>query len=157
AEVDDLRHRLAVINGYQHVRRLEIAMDDALLMRVLNRIADLDEQLEPLFRWKLLIVAELSDRNSLHQLHCEIGAATFSATGVQHAGYVGMIHQSQCLPFGLEPGNDLPAIHARLDDLQRNAATDGLLLLGHVDHAHAPFADALKKLVRADLFSLVKR
>ena len=41
-------------------------------------------------------------------------------------------------------------VHARLDDLQRDLAADGLLLLGHVDDAHAPLADLLEQLVRAD-------
>ena len=41
-------------------------------------------------------------------------------------------------------------IHARLDDLQGDPAADGLLLLGHVDDAHAPFADLLQQLVGAD-------
>ena len=38
-EIDDLRHRLAVVAGDQHVRRLEIAMDHALLVGVLHRLA----------------------------------------------------------------------------------------------------------------------
>ena len=41
-------------------------------------------------------------------------------------------------------------VHARLDDLQRHLAADGLRLLGHVDDAHAPFADLLQQLVGAD-------
>ena len=41
-------------------------------------------------------------------------------------------------------------IHARLDDLQGHLAADRLLLLGHVDHAHAAFADLLQELVGAD-------
>jgi hypothetical protein len=31
----------------EDVRRLDVAMDDALLMRVLDGLADLDEQIEP--------------------------------------------------------------------------------------------------------------
>ena len=42
-------------------------------------------------------------------------------------------------------------VHARLDDLQRDAALDRLGLLGHVDDAHAAFADLLQQLVGADL------
>ena len=42
-------------------------------------------------------------------------------------------------------------VHARLDDLQRDAAADRLGLLGDIDHAHAPFADLLQQLVAADL------
>ena len=56
----------------------------------------------------------------------------------------------QGLALGLEPGDDLAAVHARLDDLERDLAADGLLLLGHVDDAHAPLADLLEQLVGAD-------
>ena len=53
AEVDDLGHRLAVVHVDQHVRGLDVAVDDAFLVRVLDRLADRDEQLEPLLgvRW----------------------------------------------------------------------------------------------------------
>ena len=41
-------------------------------------------------------------------------------------------------------------VHARLDDLEGDLAADRLLLLGHVDDAHAPLADLLEQLVGAD-------
>ena len=40
AEVDDLGHRLAVVRRDQHVRRLDVAVDDPFLMGVLHRLAD---------------------------------------------------------------------------------------------------------------------
>ena len=40
AEVDHLRHRLAVVERDQDVGRLDVAVDDALLVRVLDRLAD---------------------------------------------------------------------------------------------------------------------
>ena len=50
AEVDHLGHRLAVVQCDQHVRRLDVAMNDALLVGVLDGLADRDEQLQPLSR-----------------------------------------------------------------------------------------------------------
>ena len=41
---------VAVVQRDQDVRRLEVAVDDPLLMGVLHRLADLDEQLQPLPR-----------------------------------------------------------------------------------------------------------
>ena len=70
--------------------------------------------------------------------------------GIEHPGDVGMVHHRQRLPLGLEAGDHLPRVHARLDDLQRHLAADGLRLLGHVDQAHAAFADLLQQLVGAD-------
>ena len=62
-----------------------------------------------------------------------------------------MVHQRQRLPLGLEAGDDLLGVHAQLDDLERDAAADRLLLLGHVDHAAAAFADLLQQFVAANL------
>jgi len=61
-----------------------------------------------------------------------------------------VVHHRQGLAFGLEAGNDLVAVHAGLDDLERDLAADRLELLGHIDHAHAPLADLLEQLVRAN-------
>jgi hypothetical protein len=52
------------------------------------------------------------------------------------------------LPLRREAGDHLPAVQARLDDLQRHLALDGLGLLGHEDGAHAALADLLQQLVR---------
>ena len=38
---------LAVLDRHQHVRRLQVAVDDSLLVRVLHALADLHEQLQP--------------------------------------------------------------------------------------------------------------
>ena len=50
AEVDHLGHRPVVVLGHQHVRRLDVAVDDPLLMGVLDRLTDRHEQLQPLPR-----------------------------------------------------------------------------------------------------------
>ena len=41
AEVDHLRHRHAVVQRDEDVRGLDVAVNDALLMRVLDGLADL--------------------------------------------------------------------------------------------------------------------
>ena len=86
----------------------------------------------------------------LDQLHHEVGTAGFGCAGVEHPGDVGVVHHGQGLALGLEPGDDLFRVHPRLDDLQSHLAAHGALLLGHVDDAHAPLADLLQQLVRAD-------
>ena len=44
AEVDDLRDRLVPLQHHQDVRRLQVAMEDRLHVRVLHPLADLLEQ-----------------------------------------------------------------------------------------------------------------
>src|SRR5947207_1004511 len=63
---------------------------------------------------------------------------------------VGMVHDRQRLPLGLEARDHLARVHARLDDLQGNLATHRLGLLGHEDDAEAAFADLLQELVRTN-------
>ena len=65
-------------------------------------------------------------------------------------GDVRMVHERQRLPLRLEACDDLPCVHAELDDLERDAAAHRLLLLGHVHHAAAAFADLLEQPVAAD-------
>ena len=120
------------------------------LVRVLDRLADRDEQLQPLARRELVVVAVLGDRHAVDQLHDEVGPAAVGRAGVEHLGDVRVVHHRQGLPLGLEAGDDLRAVHARLDDLEGDLAADRLLLLGHVDDAHAAFADLLQQLVGAD-------
>ena len=101
-------------------------MDDPLLVRVLHRLADRHEQLQPLARRQLIVVAVLGDRHALDQLHDEVRPAGLGGAGVEDPGDVGVVHQGQGLPLGLEPGDDLARVHARLDDLQRHPAADRL-------------------------------
>ena len=54
AEVDDLGHRLAVVDRDQDVRRLEVAVDDAFLMGMLHGLADRNEQFQPFAASKLV-------------------------------------------------------------------------------------------------------
>src|SRR5262245_44361533 len=60
----------------QDVRRLEVAVDDPLLMRMLNRVADRDEQLQPLAGGESVLVAVGGDGDAVDQFHDEIGPAT---------------------------------------------------------------------------------
>ena len=125
-------------------------MNDSLLMGVLHGLANIDEQLQPLTRAQPGLVAVLRDRHPADQLHHEVRAAGFGRTGIQHPGNIRMVHHRQGLPLGLEPGDHLLGVHARLDDLQRDAAADRLGLLGDKDDSHSPFANLLQQLVAAD-------
>ena len=72
-----------------------------------------------------------------------------STAAVQHARDVGVVHQRQGLALGLEARHDLARVHARLEYLQRDHATDRLLLFGHEHQAETALADLLEQLVMA--------
>lgn len=48
ARVDHLRNRFVIVKGYENIRGLEIAMNDALLVGVLDRMANRHEYFEAL-------------------------------------------------------------------------------------------------------------
>ena len=116
----------------------------------------LDIQLQPLPQVELVLIAELGQGDSLDQFHHEVRQPRFGGPRVQHLGDVRMVHQGQRLPLGLEAGHDLAGIHPRLDDLERDAALQRMLLNRQVHHPHAPLANWLKQLVGADL-GMVRR
>ena len=98
-EVDDFGHRHAVVDGDQDVRGLEVAMDDALLMRVLDGLTNLHEQVESLPCGKILLVAVVGDPKSPNEFHYEVGSAGLRGAAVENLRDVRMVHQSQRLPL----------------------------------------------------------
>ena len=46
-----------------------VAMDDSLLVRVLNRVADLDEKIESFLGGEIILVAVIRDTNPAHEFH----------------------------------------------------------------------------------------
>ena len=153
AKVNDLGYRHAVVQGDEDIRGFDVAMDDALLVSMLDGVADLDEQLDPVVGGKLVLVAILGDLDAPHQFHDKIRPARLRRAGVKDSGDVGMIHEGEGLTLGLETGDDALGIHAELDDLEGDASADRFVLLSHIDHATAPFADLLEDLVAADLIA----
>ena len=149
-EVDDLGDGLVVVHRHQDVGRLDVAVDDPLLMRVLNGVTDRQEQLQPLAGSKLVSVTEVGNRDAVDELHDEVGAAALGGAGVEDLGNVLVIHQRQSLALGLEASDHLLAVHARLDDFEGYLAPDWVLLLGHEHQSRAALADLLHELVRAE-------
>ena len=97
-----------------------------------------------------MAIAVLGQWDAPHELHHEVGPARFGGAGVQRLRDVGMVHDGQRLPLGLEAGQDVPRVHPELDDLERDGATEGLELLGFVHDAHATLAQHADHAVRAD-------
>ncbi len=124
-------------------------MDDPLLVGVLHRLADGDEQLQPGPDREPQAVAVLGDRHPAHQLHHEERLAGLGGAAVVHAGDVGVVHQGQRLPLGVEPGQHRTRVHADLDQLERHLPLDRFGLLGPVDGAHSPFAEDFEQRVPA--------
>ena len=67
------------------------------------------------FGVKLVLVAVVGDGHALDQLHHEVGPTRSGGARVEYPGDVGVVHQCQGLPLGLEAGDHLARVHARLD------------------------------------------
>ena len=100
-------------------------MDDPLLVGVLDGLTDRDEQLQPGPDREPFAVAVLGDRLPAHQLHYEERLAGLGAAAVVHAGDIGVVHQGQRLPLGVEPGQHRARVHADLDQLERTCRLTG--------------------------------
>ena len=102
AEVDDLGARPSVDLDHDHVGGLEVAVDDALLVRVVHRVAHLAEQLQGLGQTELVAATVVGDRLARQVLHGEPRLAGLRRAGVEHAGDGGVLHARQGLALGVE-------------------------------------------------------
>ena len=151
AEVDDLGQRLAVLLGHQDIVGLQVPVEDGLLVGVLDRVADLQEQGDPLVRMQGVAVAVVGDGHAGHQLHDEVGHPLGGGPGVEDLGDARVSHDGQGLPFSLEAADHLGRIQARPDQFEGHPAHHGHRLLGQPDLAHPAHAQGLQEVVGADL------
>jgi hypothetical protein len=145
AEIDDLDRRFIGLVIDHHVGRLEVAMDDALLVGVVDGGADFEEQVESLAVGQFPFVAELREGDSLHEFHDEERAPLGGRPGVVDLRDVWMIHHRERLALCFEAGDDLARVHPRLDDLERDPTGHGFDLLGHPNHPEAPLANSFQE------------
>jgi hypothetical protein len=96
-------------------------------------------------------IAVLDDGDALDVLHGEVGPARAGGPGLINMRDVRVVQQGQGLSFGLEPGDHLATVHAGLDDLERDAPSDRLVLVGQVHHPVAALAEDADELIGPDL------
>lgn len=132
--------RETIVYRHPNVGGFDVVVNDPLLVRVLDGVANLDEQIEPLFRGAMSLVAVIGDPDASHRFHDEVESAGLGRPRIQHLGNVRMIHHRQRLPFRLEPDDDLHGVHTQLDDLQRDAPAHWFGLFSHLAHAAAAIA-----------------
>ena len=109
AEIDHLGNGRSFVHGDQHVRRLEVAVDDPLLMRMLNGLTNFDEQLQSIPSRQVATIAVFSDRNTLDQLHDEERPSVLRRAGVEYASDLRMVHQRQGLSLRLKASDHFAA------------------------------------------------
>jgi trans-2,3-dihydro-3-hydroxyanthranilate isomerase len=142
--------RRAVDLGDEHVRRLEVAVDDPLLVRVLHRRADLEEQPHALAHAQAALVGVRGERDAVHALHHEVRFAGLGGARVVDARDVRVLHERQHLPLGLEAREHLGPGDPRAEELEGDLAAHRRVLLGQIHRAHAALAEQADDAVRPD-------
>ena len=128
----------------ENVRRLEVAMDKAALMRVLHGVADSGDKFKALAGVELVLVAVGEEILAVDQFHGEVRLPTergLSSTRFVDLGDAGMLQSSQRLRFVLEAVQHFTRGVTGADDFESDSAMRVLLLRLVVD-AHAAFARA---------------
>src|SRR6266702_155082 len=125
-------------------------MNDAPLMCMLNCLADLHKELEPIVCRERKLIAVFRDLYPTDKLHHEIWATGCGRPCIENLGDVGVVHQRQCLPLGFKPGDHALRVHSRLDYLQCDPPSDRLLLFRHVNHSASALTYLLEQFVMAD-------
>ena len=106
-EVEELRF---TFRRNEDGRRLEIAVDDEVLVRVGDSRADLAEQLEPLANGELMRVAVPADRLAFHILEDEEREPVIGCPAVDQAREVGLGELRENLPFVSEAAQESQAV-----------------------------------------------
>ena len=153
AEVDDLGDRAAIDLGDEDVGGLEVAVDDAFLVGVLDAAADLPKEADAVLEGQLVGCAIVGDGRAAQQLHDEEGPTVWGHAGIEHGGDAGMLHGGEHAALLLEAGEDLAGVHAALEELEGDFALDGVRLLGTPDEAEAAFAELFYEAIGTELIA----
>lgn len=150
AKVDHLGRVPILKIGHEHVRRLQVAVHHALVVRMLHRLADGDEELEPRARGEPVFIAIVRDRGPAHQLHHEVRAAALRDTAVEDPRDARMVHQRERLPLRLETRHDLPRFHVPMQQFECHPPNHGLALFRLPNRAEATLPELLQQPIPAD-------
>ncbi len=140
AEVGDLHPPLLV---EQNVLGLDVAVDDAFVVRKLERLADLRDDGQRLLGRKPAGALDLPQIAAVHEFHYEVVQGARLAE-VMHRDDVRMVQARQGAGFAVEPlGKARVARGGGRQDLQRHQPVQ-IWLARLIDGAHAALADELK-------------
>ena len=155
AEVDDLDARRRGVAADEHVGRLEVAVHDALVVRVLHCVADLSHQRKARFEAQCMRFAERRQRPAFDELHDEVRLSALARAAVVDLGDAVVLHARERLTLLLEARDDRLAVHAELDELERRLDAHGRRALDAIDGAHAALAKHAEHAPRPDRFWVV--
>src|SRR5581483_4086858 len=141
SKVDDPGDRLAVHLCNQDICRLQVTMDDCLLVRMLHRFANGDEKPKSVADFEPLLVTIVSDWNTGHVFHHEIRLPLRCGACVKNLGDRRVVHDRECLPLSLKALKKRIVVRSPPNQFDGDLPLKWNSLLGEPDLAHTPFAD----------------
>jgi hypothetical protein len=153
AEVDELDVLLGAARRDHDVRRLDVAVYDALGVCIAQRCADLAQDADRALRWQRPLAFDQGLQvDALHVLHREVRRSVRAEPAVQDRDGVRMAEPARELDFTREPGAISRAAALRVQNFDRDAVAERRVPCA-VDHTHVAGADRAAKDVRAELAS----
>ena len=137
------------LSDHEHVRRLDVAVDDQVLVRVLNGGADVTKELQARGGVEPVRVAVIDDRLPFDVLHGEVRPAVRRAATVEQARDERMLEAGENLPFVPEAPHDAVGVHAALEHFDRHALLERIIVADTKIHgAHTAMTDLPNQAVR---------
>ena len=103
-KVNDLRNGAISAAGHQNVSRLQIAVNDALLVRVLHAGTHINKESHAVTRTQAAFVTKRVDGEAINERHDKPWSSVIGGAGIKHGGHVRMIHERQGVAFVLKSG-----------------------------------------------------
>ena len=135
--------------GHEKVRRFNIAMDDLLRVRGIERVGNLDAQRQRGFNLQRPRSDAVPQRHPVEKLHGDERLAVLLADVINCAD-VGVIQCGRSLGFALEAGEGLRVAGNVLGQELEGDKTMKPCVLGLVDNSHATAAQSLDDAVVRD-------
>ena len=133
------------------VARLDVAVNDKVLVRVLNGIAHAKKQRQALLQAKPLLFAVVQNWRPFNILHRQERQPILRFSAIQKASDVRMIQIGEYLPLGAEPPDQFRARKARAENLDGDFLFELIIsALGQEHLTHATDADSIEDAVGAD-------
>ena len=140
--------------GHQNVGRLQVAMHDEILMRVMHRGAHHLEQLQARGHLQMVGVAVDVDGDAVDVFHDDVGRAVGQRAAVQQVRDVRMIELRENLAFDLEAGLNATPQRAAMHHFDGHFLLEvGGRSLREVHVAHAADTQGVQNPVRSDAVS----
>ncbi len=143
AEIDQFY--LAVMRDHD-VRRLDVAMQDQVAVRVADRRANLQQQAHDLARSQRVLLAVRTNVTAFDQLGDQIRRAIPGNAAIEQHRDVGMVHASEQLLLALEAFGATGGQHQQREKFQRAVLLEGdIIALGQEYRGHAASAQLAKQ------------